>query len=119
MPDGGELGVSIEPMPNNRIRIIFEDTGIGMSPDQVEQLFEPFANSTTGGTGLGLSIVYQIVKDHNGAINVRSRENEGTVITVDLPRENRRVPADTKNGDKPSKLKEFLHVANNDSNLSS
>lgn len=119
MPDGGELTVRVEPVPNNRIRIVFEDTGIGMSPEQVEQLFEPFANSTTGGTGLGLSIVYQIVKDHNGAINVRSRENEGTVITVDLPRENRRVSADTTNGDKPSKLKEFLNVANSDANLSS
>ncbi len=113
MPDGGELTVTVEPTPNNRIRIVFEDTGIGMSPEQVEQLFEPFANSTTGGTGLGLSIVYQIVKDHNGAINVRSRENEGTVITLDLPKENRRVSGETKNSGEPSKLKEFLNVSDN------
>lgn len=119
MPGGGELIVRVETVPNNRIRIIFEDTGIGMTPEQVEQLFEPFANSTTGGTGLGLSIVYQIVKDHNGAINVRSRKGEGTVITVDLPKENRRVSSDTKNGDEPSKLKEFLNVAGNDADISS
>ena len=115
MPDGGDLIVRTESMPNNRIRITFEDTGIGMSPDQVEQLFEPFSNSTTGGTGLGLSIVYQIVKDHNGVINVRSREGEGTVITVDLPKENRRVSAELTNGSKaeeaPTRLKEFLNVA--------
>jgi len=119
MPDGGELIFHVETVPNNRIRITFEDTGIGMSPEQVEQLFEPFANSTTGGTGLGLSIVYQIVKDHNGAINVRSRKGEGTVITVDLPKENRRVSADTTNGDEPSKLKEFLNVAGSDADNSS
>ena len=115
MPDGGDLIVRTESMPNNRIRITFEDTGIGMTPDQVEQLFEPFSNSTTGGTGLGLSIVYQIVKDHNGVINVRSREGEGTVITVDLPKENRRVSAELTNGSKteeaPTRLKEFLNVA--------
>jgi len=114
MPDGGELAVGVDTMPNNRIRITFQDTGKGMSPEQVEQLFEPFSNSTTGGTGLGLSIVYQIVKDHNGAINVRSREGEGTVITVDLPKDNRRKAIEAANGNKadgqPSKLTEFLNV---------
>jgi signal transduction histidine kinase len=87
-----------------------------MSPEQVEQLFEPFSNSTTGGTGLGLSIVYQIVKDHNGAINVRSREGEGTVITLDLPKKHRRKAAERSNGSETdaeaSKLKEFLNVKN-------
>jgi two-component system, NtrC family, sensor histidine kinase PilS len=115
MPDGGELIVCVENAPNNRIRITFEDSGIGMTPEQVEQLFEPFSNSTTGGTGLGLSIVYQIVKDHNGVINVRSREGEGTVITIDLPKEHRRGSSDASNGSKPneepSKLKEFLKVS--------
>jgi signal transduction histidine kinase len=55
-----------------------------MTTDQVEHLFEPFS-STTGGTGLGLSIVYQIIRDHGGTINVRSREGQGTKITVELP----------------------------------
>lgn len=123
MQDGGELTVGVEPVPNNRIRITFEDTGIGMTPDQVEQLFEPFSNSTTGGTGLGLSIVYQIVRDHNGTINVRSRKGEGTVITVDLPKENRRVASESANGSKnaeePSKLKEFLNVTDKSPDISS
>jgi signal transduction histidine kinase len=57
-----------------------------MSPEQVEHLFEPFS-STTGGTGLGLSIVYQIIRDHGGTINVRSREAQGTTITIELPSE--------------------------------
>ena len=87
MPDGGALTVGVEPRPNNRVHIYFTDTGVGMAPEQVEQLFEPFSNSTSGGTGLGLSIVYQIVRDHNGSINVRSQEGKGTTITIDLPRE--------------------------------
>ncbi|HEX3101955.1 MAG TPA: ATP-binding protein, partial [Pyrinomonadaceae bacterium] len=114
MPNGGELRVGLETIPNNRIRIVFEDTGIGMSPEQVEQLFEPFSNSTTGGTGLGLSIVYQIIKDHNGAINVRSIEGKGTTITVELPRDNRRAivesPAKADQAIQSSKLKDFLKV---------
>ena len=74
----------VEANSNNRLRITFSDTGRGMSPEQVEHLFEPFS-STTGGTGLGLSIVYQIIRDHGGTINVRSREGQGTTITIELP----------------------------------
>jgi len=115
MPDGGDLRVTLDRIANNRIRITFADTGLGMSPEQVERLFEPFSTSTTGGTGLGLSIVYQIVKDHNGVINVRSRQGEGTTITIELPRENRRavaeMPAAVEGQHNGSKLKEFLNVS--------
>ncbi len=83
MPDGGTLRASVENS-ENRLRITITDTGRGMSPAQVEQLFEPFS-STTGGTGLGLSIVYQIIRDHGGTINVRSRMGHGTIITVEIP----------------------------------
>jgi two-component system sensor histidine kinase PilS (NtrC family) len=85
MDAGGTLTIKLEKLNHERIRILFADTGCGMSPEQVEKLFEPFSTSTTGGTGLGLSIVYQIVRDHNGTINVRSLENEGTTIAVELP----------------------------------
>jgi two-component system, NtrC family, sensor histidine kinase PilS len=84
MPQGGTLRATLEMNSDNRLRIAFSDTGRGMSPDQVEHLFEPFS-STTGGTGLGLSIVYQIIRDHGGTINVRSREGQGTTITLELP----------------------------------
>jgi two-component system sensor histidine kinase PilS (NtrC family) len=84
MPQGGTLRATLANNSDNRLRIEFSDTGRGMSPDQVEHLFEPFS-STTGGTGLGLSIVYQIIRDHGGTINVRSREGQGTTITVELP----------------------------------
>ena len=88
MPTGGTFRVSVMRPEPDRLRISFVDNGRGMTPEQVERLFEPFS-STTGGTGLGLSIVYQIIRDHNGTINVRSREGEGTTITVELPAEGR------------------------------
>jgi len=84
MPNGGIFRISLAEVDDNRLRLAFTDTGCGMSPEQVERLFEPFT-STTGGTGLGLSIVYQIIRDHNGTINVRSRLGEGTTITIELP----------------------------------
>ena len=86
MPDGGTLRAELAKNSHDRLRITFSDTGRGMSPEQVEHLFEPFS-STTGGTGLGLSIVYQIIRDHGGTINVRSREERGSTITIELPSE--------------------------------
>jgi two-component system sensor histidine kinase PilS (NtrC family) len=84
MPNGGTLSAKVEANSDSRLRITFSDTGRGMTPEQVEHLFEPFS-STTGGTGLGLSIVYQIIRDHGGTINVRSREGRGTTIAIELP----------------------------------
>ncbi len=88
MPEGGTFRISVTRPEPDRLRISFIDRGLGMTPEQVERLFEPFS-STTGGTGLGLSIVYQIIRDHNGTINVRSRLGEGTTIAVELPAEGR------------------------------
>jgi two-component system sensor histidine kinase PilS (NtrC family) len=124
MPNGGKLVVGMDAIPNNRVKIVFEDTGEGMSPEQVEQLFEPFSKSTSGGTGLGLSIVYQIIRDHNGTINVRSIEGEGTTITVELPRETRdqqeiEAEKDIHTSTSPTRLKEYLQVKEEESEISS
>lgn len=113
MRDGGIFSVGLEEIPVNRVRITFSDTGCGMSANQVEQLFEPFSDSTTGGTGLGLSIVYQIIRDHNGTINVRSLEGEGTTITVELPCEARKTKSNDSNEKtdfEVSRLENFLNV---------
>lgn len=115
MPDGGRLIIKAEQLSNKRIRILFEDSGCGMSPEQVEQLFEPFSESTTGGTGLGLSIVYQIIRDHFGTINVRSAKNKGTTITVELPSKIKNSvvgqnPEPMENGTKTSQIEKFLTV---------
>jgi two-component system, NtrC family, sensor histidine kinase PilS len=115
MPNGGNLNVKVQKLSNGRTQILFNDSGCGMSPNQVEQLFEPFSTSTTGGTGLGLSIVYQIVRDHGGTIKVRSLEGEGSTITVELPFEIR--PNTTEENDlseavfQPSRLENFLTIA--------
>ena len=123
MPEGGKLSIRLEAVSNRRIRITFEDTGTGMSPDAVERLFEPFSNSSSGGTGLGLSIVYQIIRDHNGTINVRSIEGVGTVITVELPRNSRVRNAANENNaidvsEAPDHLKGLLNVKKTNSKIS-
>jgi two-component system sensor histidine kinase PilS (NtrC family) len=115
MPDGGTFRIRLEQLRNGRVRIIFADTGCGMPREQVEQLFEPFSNSTTGGTGLGLSIVYQIVRDHNGSISVSSKEGEGTKITIELPtdysiRPVKALETKVEVSAESSPLKEFLNV---------
>lgn len=111
MSDSGTLKITLERIGKERIRILFEDTGSGMPPEQVEQLFEPFSTSTTGGTGLGLSIVYQIIRDHNGSINVRSRESEGTTITIELPTEFRAPASQSETQPaESSRLEDFLTV---------
>jgi two-component system sensor histidine kinase PilS (NtrC family) len=122
MPDGGTLRVKLETVPNNRVKIVFEDTGSGMSPEQVERLFEPFSTSTSGGTGLGLSIVYQIIRDHGGTINVRSQEGEGTRITIELPREARISSATSSPAaaaGSAHRLDDFINVKNGESEISS
>jgi two-component system, NtrC family, sensor histidine kinase PilS len=123
MPDGGKLSIKLELAKNNKVRIVFEDTGQGMPPEQVEQLFEPFATSTTGGTGLGLSIVYQIIRDHNGTINVRSSEGEGTTITVVLPRDRKAAVStsidDSEAPNASAPIKAYLNVKKNNPEISS
>lgn len=67
------------------IEIDIEDTGCGISPEHLDQIFNPFFTTKSSGTGLGLSVSYGIVKDHGGRIEVTSRPGEGTVFRVVLP----------------------------------
>jgi two-component system sensor histidine kinase PilS (NtrC family) len=124
MEAGGTLSIKLEQLNAERIRIVFKDTGCGMAANQVEQLFEPFSTSTTGGTGLGLSIVYQIIRDHNGTINVRSLEGGGTTITVELPtnakNQNFLTEAEIEeSAPKHSRLEDFLNVKSEKRSLES
>ena len=98
MPQGGELCVTLDAIPNRDVTIAFTDTGRGMSREQKDRLFEPF-NSSSGGTGLGMAIVYQLVRDHNGNILVDSEAGKGTRIAIRLPAGSRVSPQPLRSND--------------------
>ena len=68
------------------ITITIQDTGCGMSEEQLTTIFEPFVTYKKEGTGLGLPICDHIIKAHGGTINVQSTAGVGTVFEVVLPR---------------------------------
>ncbi|MBI4946320.1 MAG: GHKL domain-containing protein [Bacteroidetes bacterium] len=72
---------------NNHVIISIEDNGIGISGKNKDKIFEPFftTKQVGEGTGLGLSIVYNIMKSHNGDIQVESEEGKGTTFILTLP----------------------------------
>ncbi|HTU01007.1 MAG TPA: ATP-binding protein, partial [Candidatus Sulfotelmatobacter sp.] len=69
------------------LALVVEDTGAGMPRDRLERIFEPFYSTKPryGGTGLGLAVVEDVVRAHEGAIEVRSAEGKGTTVTVWWP----------------------------------
>ncbi len=71
---------------SGRFVLTVRDTGCGMMPETVEKIFSPFF-STKGnkGTGLGLAVTKKIVKEHNGVLNVESKEGVGTAFIIELP----------------------------------
>ena len=84
MPSGGTLRVTTE-VTEGAYRIVFADSGRGMTEDDQRRLFQPFRTNFPTGTGLGMAISYRIVQEHGGRIDVASRAGAGTVITVTLP----------------------------------
>ena len=84
MASGGTLTVRAEPS-DGTYRIVFSDSGRGMSEADLRRLFQPFRTNFPSGTGLGMAISYRIVQEHGGSIDVTSRVGEGTAITVSLP----------------------------------
>ena len=70
---------------DSNIRIVVEDSGIGINEDELGSILDPFVTSKTTGAGLGLTMVYQILMNHQGEINIKSRGGKGTVVTLDLP----------------------------------
>lgn len=85
MKGGGALTVAVEPMGDDW-QVGFTDTGLGMTPQQIEKVFEPFQSNFEGGTGLGLAIVYQIVQAHEGKVWARSKPGQGTTFVLKLHR---------------------------------
>jgi signal transduction histidine kinase len=87
MSPGGTLFIRTEFKDNpDHIVIEIEDTGIGISPEYLSSVFDPFFSTKgTQGTGLGLSISYGIIKRHNGKIDVKSNVGVGTTFIIELP----------------------------------
>lgn len=101
MPAGGQLQVRVEAMqvdaareltlgglqPGRWLRLSIVDTGIGLLPDQLRSMFDPFYTSRAGGdgSGIGLTVVRNVVSGMNGAIEVESRPGSGTAMSVYWP----------------------------------
>jgi len=92
MPEGGNLKIATSIGQEVVIRdtaefvtIRFEDTGCGISQENLDDLFNPFFTTKNGGTGLGLSISRRIIEEHKGHIRVESKEGKGTIFTIGLP----------------------------------
>ena len=101
MPEGGALTVSTQNRYIDRhirgydnvnegdyVVLTISDTGIGISPEDMGKIFEPFYTKKKmgrSGTGLGMAVVWGTVKDHNGYIDVQSTEGRGTTFTLYFP----------------------------------
>jgi len=84
MSHGGVLTIEAEGDKDNiLIRIL--DTGPGIAEEHLGSVYDPFFTSKTRGAGLGLTIVHQIIRNHYGEINIRSRKGEGTIVSIRLP----------------------------------
>jgi len=85
MPEGGRLSIKTRNFQNLYAQIMISDTGHGISQQDLKNLFMPFFSTKKNGTGLGLSICYNIIKNHNGSIEVESQVNKGTTFIIRLP----------------------------------
>ncbi|MCL4867368.1 MAG: cell wall metabolism sensor histidine kinase WalK [Anaerolineae bacterium] len=87
-PPGGQITLSATPHANE-VRISVQDTGLGISPQDIPRIFERFYKSDrsrqSGGTGLGLAIARHMIQAHGGNIWVKSKEQQGSTFTFTLP----------------------------------
>lgn len=90
-PARGKVDISASKLNDEIVRISVKDTGVGISPEDIEKIFRIDESFTTpgtageAGTGLGLILVREFVEKNNGSLKVESRIGEGTCIHVDLP----------------------------------
>lgn len=85
MPQGGTIGISTEQYNDKWVKLIFEDSGIGIEPENLKKIFNPFFTTKQEGTGLGLSIVHRVLEEHNCTVDVYSKPNEGTRFEILFP----------------------------------
>jgi hypothetical protein len=88
MPQGGTLTIRTELLNGDRpeeVRVVFEDTGVGIPEQNLSRIFNPFFSTRPDGTGLGLSITKNIIEQHGGTIVAQSQVNRGTRFIITLP----------------------------------
>lgn len=84
MPDGGNLSVETY-LKDDNIEVRISDTGKGIAPKDLNDIFDPFITTKPRGTGVGLAISREITEGHEGNIYIKSKPGEGTVCTIILP----------------------------------
>jgi signal transduction histidine kinase len=88
MPHGGRLTVESRVHGSNSrrsVEVLISDSGIGIDPNDLNRIFQPFFTTKSQGTGLGLAIAARVIEQHAGRITVDSTVGEGTTFTVVLP----------------------------------
>jgi two-component system sensor histidine kinase PilS (NtrC family) len=90
MPDGGVLRLSARRVgvrggDQGQVVIAVHDHGVGIAPEEMDGIFQPFRGGFSRGTGLGLSIVHRIASDYRGEVRVTSNKGHGTTVEVILP----------------------------------
>lgn len=93
MPQGGELRVRLGSEGEQDAVVELRDTGVGIAPENMQRIFEPFFSTKENGdgTGLGLSISYRIVQNHGGRLETESVVGRGTIFRIYLPRHRKNV----------------------------
>lgn len=84
MEFGGRLSISAEAKGGS-VEIVVSDTGGGISPENIEKIFDPLYSGKSSGTGLGLAICHEIISKHHGSISVESEIGVGTSFTICIP----------------------------------
>jgi signal transduction histidine kinase len=84
MSTGGRLTISTGTNDGN-LWMTIRDTGAGMTPEQIKQIFEPFNTTKSRGLGLGMPYAQKVIQQHGGQIVVESRPGNGTQVKLELP----------------------------------
>ena len=90
MPEGGMIGIKCK-VDDDYVHLAISDTGIGISAEDMNNIFDPYFTNKESGTGLGLMIVERIVREHGAELQMKSEPGKGTIFTIVFPREQRRI----------------------------
>jgi PAS domain S-box-containing protein len=88
MPGGGTITLTASNIETSRLKyvqIAVHDEGVGIAPQYLDKIFDPYFTTKQKGSGLGLAVTHSIIHNHNGKITVNSTMNQGTTFTIFLP----------------------------------